>query len=708
MPDPGRNIFKHPDLKQMQSWVYESMWASREWRRQSWRCQELYDGGAAQWTQADWNDAKDAGITPITVNRTFPTLNLVLGYQILNQFDVIAKGRTYADTELGNIMSEGIQFVTDQCGGQFLIQEAFRDAIIPGIGCLAPGLNSDPRKEKVMYERLDWKETNWDPFSSPWWSPERTRYVYKQRWMDLDDLKVLFWEKRKEIEEQFHEFTSKVSRYNDIVDFEDEGAWVEEHIKSLSGTDWTDEQRRRVRPIELWYPIPEKALFALFADGRYIELKDDMPLSMQYQIVQSSQQVVSSIVRKMKVCTFFGDVILQQVPSPFPHDQFPVVPFVGYIDRYGFPYGVPFQIEGMQEEVNKRRSMAMALLKSRRVYAEQDAAPDPAGLERLYEEANKLDGFMVLKPGAMGQGKFKIVENSELAPSQVNLMASTENEINEIVGANLAAMGYESNETSGIAIEKRQRQAAIVVAPLFENQRRSLKMLGEQTASNIQGFWTGEKVLRITDKLTSAERFVEINKMIQGPDGAYVVKNNIAQVRVDIIVSESPQTDTMREKNMEMIIEAVKKSPPETIPQLMFVFFELSSLPNKQQILAKIQPLLGVSPEDEEMTAEERKAKVIQELEAQRQQQQKQMAMEDAALQLELQQKELENAKLQAEIDEILSRSKESRAQTVAKIKKQNDDVKIKRFKSLIDLEKVRTERQKVQQEGRRGEAGTQ
>ena len=87
MTEKSKSIFTKPDIKQLQAWVYESMWASREWRAQSWRCQELYDGGKAQWTQADWDKAVDAGVDPLTVNRIFPTLNLVLGYQVLNQYD---------------------------------------------------------------------------------------------------------------------------------------------------------------------------------------------------------------------------------------------------------------------------------------------------------------------------------------------------------------------------------------------------------------------------------------------------------------------------------------------------------------------------------------------------------------------------------------------------------------------------------------------
>jgi Fe-S-cluster formation regulator IscX/YfhJ len=558
-----------------------------------------------------------------------------------------------------------------------------------------------------MIERLDWKEVNWDPFSGPWWSPKKTRYVYKQRWMDLEELKALFWEKRKEIDEQYTKFVGDGDSYHDYSEFEDEGAWVEEHIRELSQSNWTDEQRKRVRPVEMYYPVWQRSLFALFNDGRYIELTDEMPMSTQYQIIMSAQEVVSSIVRKMRVCSFFGDVELQEMASPFPHDDFPLVPLVGYIDRYGFPYGIPMQVEGMQEEVNKRRSMAMALLKSRRVMAETDAADDADGLDRLYEEANKLDGFMKLKSGAIGQNKFKIVENAELAPSQVALMSSTENEINEIVGANLASMGYESNETSGVAIQSRAKQTGIVIARVFENLRRSMKRVGDQTTANIQGYWKAEKVLRITDRLTGAERFVEINKKIQTEDGSYSIKNNISQAKFDTIVSESPQTDTVREKNMEMIIEAVKKSPPEVIPHLMITFFELSSLPNKQQILAKIQPLLGVSPEDEEMSHEERKAKVLKELEAQQQQQQKETQVQDAGIQLELEGKELENEKIQAEIDEIRSRIKTNRAKTVSDMKKKLDDTKIKRAGTVIDLKNAQTQRWKVAKEGEKTNDGT-
>jgi len=175
-------------------------------------------------------------------------------------------------------------------------------------------------------------------------------------------------------------------------------------------------------------------------------------------------------------------------------------------------------------------------------------------------------------------------------------------------------------------------------------------MLGERIVAGIQKEWTGPKMLRVTDRLTGADKFLEINKRVE--DG---IKNNVTQGRYDLIVSEAPKSDTVREKNMNLIIEWVKKSPPEVIPHLMNIAFEMADLPNKEQFLEKIKPLLGYDPLEEDMSADERKEKLIEQLEAEKQAQAKQAELEDVTIGLEINKKRLENAKIEAEITKIMS-----------------------------------------------------
>lgn len=622
------------EIKSLLDHVKEAKLFADMWRPESWRDQEMYDG--KQWTDEMEEEALEKGIDPITINRTFPVVNLILGSQTMNKFDMVAKGRTIKDSELSQTVSEGLQFVMDQNGGEHLISEAFGNQVIPGFGCLYVGENSDPRRERIAVRYRDWKEIWWDPFGSPWFDPQSCRYVFYQKWINVDDLKAAYPKYAKDVEDKFENLTEE--GYTGIYD---EAQRVEEARRQ-----WASKAQRRVRPVEFWYTKYEQAVFARFLDGRVIEIQDAMPVNQQYEMIRSSQEVIKATIKRMHVATFLHDLILDDKPSPYKHDQFPFVPFVCYVDRFGCPYGVPRQIRGQNIEVNKRRSMAMALLSKRRTLMEEGAVPKGREQE-TFEEANKPDGFILLGPNKMNS--IKIEEQAEFAATQMRILESSEREILELSGANPEVMGYESNAITGRAIDKRVTQGNIVTAPIFNNLRRSMATLGKLVVALMQGYWTSEKVLRITDRLTGAEKFVEINKQIR-TDGGITILNDITQGVYDIIISLAPMTDTVRERNMEMLIEWVKKSPPEIIPHLVHAAFEMSNLPNKDSILQKLKPVLGIDPREEDLSPQQIKEKIIQELESQQQAQQEMMALEKQKVELEIEGMALENKRLEAEI----------------------------------------------------------
>lgn len=634
---------KAPDINTLLAWIYEAQTASQEWRAESWRDCEMYDGH--QWNAAELAAAKDISVDPITVNKIFPTVELIKGTQSTNRLNIIAKGRTQKDSELGNIMSEGIQYVLDQNGGQGMISNAFANAIVPGIDYLQVGVNHDPRKEQLQIKARDWKTCWVDPFGDPWLDPLLTRYMFFARWMDMDTLAAAFPEKDKEIRAQFSDLSGD---NRDSASFMmDEATDIEMARQGLSSGAWVQTDRKRCRPVEIWFPVWEQATFAVFADGRVLELDDKADSMEQFQMVQEAQSVTRAVVQKMRTATVFGKVELDKRRSELNHDRFPVVPFIGYLDRFNLPFGVPRQIRGQNIEVNKRRSMALAMLYKRRLTVENDIVNTPEEMDSVFKEANKLDGVVRVKSGALGQNKIKAEDHMDKIGAQINLMQMSENEIQQISGANNEMMGYGSNANSGTAITKRQEQGATITAPLFSNQRRSLKMLGELVVAGMQNEWTQEKVLRITDSLSGAEKFVVLNE--RTAEGT--VKNNISQGRYDLVVSEAPQTDTIREQNMQMIIAWIQKSPPEVIPHLMQIAMELSDIPNKDQILARLKPILGIEPGTEEMTAEEIQQHAIEQMQTQAEGQAKQAKQADTVVELETEKLALENQKLAVEIE---------------------------------------------------------
>lgn len=589
-------------LKQLISWAGEAQLAHQAWRAESWEDYEFRDG--KQWTASDLARMEKKGIRALTINRIFPILNLLQGHFLNNMPINIVKGRTKDDNELGQVMSEAIMYVGDNCDGSLHKKKAFEHQTTTGIGCLGTGFNPDPRKEKVHYYPINWYSIWWDPYATPWMRKESCRYAFTAEWSDLANLAALFPEKEKELTEEFSYLGSDTF----VPDVLDEGTQIEDMKKFLGSSSWVNTERKRVRPIEMWYSTFEKGFFAKLPNGTVIDLDALASPQEEYQVIQRASEVVTATVRKMRVATFLGNLRLQDVPSPYVHDEFPYVPYVGYLDRYDFPFGVPRQIKEQDSEVNKRRSMALSLLSSRRVTTEEDASSDP---NKTYTEANRQDGFIVMKKGKMD--RIKIEEMGQLAPAQMAMLEASEREMQEVAGSN--DVTPRPNVRSTGMMENQQATAATITASLLDNAKMSDKMLGDKLMSLIQNTWTDEKVLRVTDRVTGAEKFVALNeRFIDGT--AITIRNNITEAKFDLVSASAPMTDTMREKNMDTIFAAVQKAPPEAIGPLINLALELSDVPNKDQLLSQIRTATGMGNFDSNMSTQQREEMERQNAEA--------------------------------------------------------------------------------------------
>ncbi len=630
------------DIETFHAWVSEAMEAHIGWQRDSWEDYEFRDG--VHWRQEDANKLLEKGINPLTINRVFPVLNLIYGNYIRNQKDIIAKGRTKHDHELAQVASEGIQMVVDQNDGTAIQREAFQDSLVTGLGCVYTGFNSDPRRERVFLKQIPWYNVWWDKFSDPWLNTNNCRYVFTADWKDVEDVKMFFPEKSKEIDDAVAELSATTSHLSDDF-FDDIGTHVETFKSFLAAGTWSAPERQRVRPIEMWYTNIEPTWFAIMPDDRVFEL-DDYDISDQFNIIQSSREVVHAQVKKMRVATFLGRLILQDVPSPFPHAKYPFTPFIGYLDRYGRPFGIPRQIKEQNMEVNKRRTMGLALLNSRRTFVEKGAVEDP---NRTAEELARIDSFVEVNKGKMDG--IQVNDLTDLAQAQISFMQQSEGEIQEIVGANDESLGYNTPPQSGVSLEKKRQFSSTVTLSLMENAFRSQKILGEKILSLIQSSWTEEKVLRVIDRLSGVEKFVEINKRIQTEAGTIEIQNDLTQARFDLVVTTKEITDTMRDKNLDLLFSAINKAPPEAVAPLLNVAFEISDIPEKERILAKIRMATGLPDDMEDLSTDERKQLMEERKNQQQAEAERQSANEQMQTEADRRKTEAEIAKLNAQAE---------------------------------------------------------
>jgi hypothetical protein len=511
-------------------------------------------------------------------------------------------------------MTESLLYVRDENKAQALKIQAVKDMLTTGLGVLKTTLNSDPRKEIIQYKYIPWFLFNWDPHGSPDLDVLTTRYAFISPYVYLDDLKSMFPDKTKDIESVGTSLRDTESYVETLVEQYNSEYPVFNIAPDIS----------RVQVHEIWYTQLEKKTFS-FHQGQYVE----DPCGQ-----------CEAIVPQMYVATLLGDLVLQNKPSPFEHNEFPFAVYSAYLDRYYKPFGIVRQLRDPSIEVNKRRSMALALMSNRRVYVEEGAVEN---INRFYYEANRLDGLLITKPGKLGAAK--IEELANLSSGQLQLLDRSEQEIQETSGINDEALGQYSNKRSGAAIQKSIDQALTNLAEIFENVKRAELSLGSLTKGMIQQFWRGRKILRVTDRAVGTEKFIEVNS---GPH------NTLQDGNFDLVISANPLTDTAREKYLDTIYGAIQKAPAEAIGPLFALAIEIIDIPNKEQALDQIREATGVDPLDLSMTREERQQKVSQAVQAKQAHQDEMQQLATQKEQLMLRQEEAKARKFEAEAQAAL------------------------------------------------------
>jgi hypothetical protein len=229
-----------------------------------------------------------------------------------------------------------------------------------------------------------------------------------------------------------------------------------------------------------------------------------------------------------------------------------------------------------QREINKNRSQYSHIITTRRVFFETGALKDPLGAKK---EISRPDAWIELNQGALNMKRFQFSQDVAVAREHFEIMREAKQELQEVSGAVEEQMGQQTNARSGVAIEARQRQGATVNTEPFDNLRLTKRRMGELMLSMMRQYWTYEKVIRITDDQTGADKFVTFNQ---------AGKNMIAQGRYDIVVADHPETETTRQWMSRTLMDFASKMSPDIALPVMQVAFEMTDIPNKDAVVKKL------------------------------------------------------------------------------------------------------------------------
>jgi hypothetical protein len=284
--------------------------------------------------------------------------------------------------------------------------------------------------------------------------------------------------------------------------------------------------------------------------------------------------------------------------------------------------------------------------------------------------------YIEYKPKALGGQLAPPPQRQPMAdlPVGVLQMAMHANDdIKATTGIFDASLGARSNETSGIAIQRRDRQGETANYHYTDNLNITLRHVGRCIIDMWPRVYDGDRTLQImgSDGDVSA---VKINHPIpeheQKPDpktGAISrVLNDMTVGEYAVTVSAGPSYDTMRQEAVDGMIQTA-----QSWPKLMEIagdkVVRSMDWPMAQEIADRIEKTIPAelrkSPEDEDQEQAQIPAEVQQQL------QEYEQALQDAMQQIEAAKSGLQKAQLQADAQIEVARINAGSRQDVEEIK---------------------------------------
>lgn len=626
------------------------------WRRESDVCADYYDG---QQLDAETLMAmKDLGMAPIIENLTAPTIDAVLGLEAKTRLDwKIAAGGDERFAEVAEAMNVKMHESEAEAHADRACSDAFGAQVKVGLGWVEVARDHDPFRYPYRVEYVHRNEVFWDfrgkrPDTTDW------RYLIRKRWYDTDVLALVFQDKAELLTSSVHGWTGfdptmliDGGRSTGLaMDYARERGWT------IEEQEWRDTYRRRLCLSEVWYRRWIRGHVLKAPDGRVIEYDRTNPAHVE-AVAYNLVQVRSAVFSKVRLAWFVGPHKLADMASPYKHDKFPYVPFFGKReDMTGIPYGLIRAMKPLQDEVNARNTKMIWLLAAKRVTMTQGVTKDSPEVVR--QEAARPDALHVLDATKLAQGGvFKVETDFQLNAQQYNVLQDKRQAIKNVAGVYASFEGNQKGNISGIAANTMVEQSTQTLAEIMDNFMFARRQVGELLMSLIIEDMGDEETEVNIDNEINGTRKIKLNTKKQIEGGEIMLTNSVQQARLRVALSDVPSTASYRNQRLMMLTEITKSLPPNLQGLVLDFVMAATDLPERAEIVKRIRKALNLGEIEPPKTPEE--AQQMQQMQAEQQQA---AALQQRAVELDLNDKDARVRKTLAEADKIRAEAQQMEA----------------------------------------------
>ena len=621
------------------------------------KCDMYYRGD--QWDEFDMQELDDQGRPALTINTILPTINAVLGEQSTKKADITFKPRGGGNQEVADVLTKVYQQIADNNKLEWIENQVFSDGLIQDRGYFDVRIDfSDHIQGEVRIEAKDPLDILIDP-DAKHYDTRTWNEIFETKWMSIDEIEETYGQDKADRLRMLAETGTTLGA--DSMEFEEEryGDTDEYNYgQQYPGDPDSARMLRSIRVIERQYYKLKDCMYYLDpVTGDMRDVPQNWSKKKRETFAdQYGLDILSKTVRKVRWTVTADTVVLFDDWSPYKH--FTIVPYFPYFRR-GKPFGMVRNLLSPQEQLNKITSQELHIVNTTANSGWIVENGSLSGMTADDLEEHGAETGLVLEFNRGSTPPAKIPPN-QIPTGLDRLGQKAAANIKQISGITDAMLGQDSAEVSGVAIQAKQNRGSMLLQVPLTNLAKSRQYLAEAILGLIQGYYTEERVIQITDESDpyKPRRELRVNQMT--PEGQVI--NDLQLGEYDVVVSSAPARDNFDEMQFAEAISLRQVGVP--IPDDMIV--EYSHLSRKADVADRIRKMQGTGPLSPE-----------------------QIQMQKFQMEAQIRSTQLEIAKLEAEVANIQTMA----AVNVAKV----DQIETEPQLKIAELQsKLQTKREEL------------
>lgn len=561
-------------IERIKKWWTITENAYNPWAVQAQEDLNFYLGGERQWLSTDLEKLKAENRPALTYNHLLSLINLISGYQRQNRQDIKIFNRKGGTKAVAEILTEIIKHIHDNCYGDWEASMQFLMGIITGIGWLGININYDDDMVNgdIVLENISPFRVYPDPYFERY-DLSDAQFIFKTAWLPKSRIELIFPEKKEELDG----LDTVDTRDKQLIPYAEGDRY---HDAGSTTTGMTEIEKYRYRVKECWHKELEVVKLIVGLESGIVKPVDWPDAKIKALMKMNSQlRYIKRVKPVMHLTTSVGDVELQYTKDPMNGvTRYPLIPFFAYwLENQHF--GVITQLKDPQREINKRRSQVLHHLN-------QSANSGWIADDNAMTDWTVLEDFGG-KPGIIIKKKsgshLERISATSLSEGHLTLAREGKQDIRDVSGINqdLAGVPSQANQ-SGYLMELRRNQGLVATESIHDNFKLTQQILGRTLIDVIQKSkaYSKEEILSLV--IDGKVKEISINSKEEATGR---ILNDMTIGKYGVVVSQSPSSPTVRNRNMMTLVEAVKAGMP--IPPDILI--DASDLPMKDEIKTRMR-----------------------------------------------------------------------------------------------------------------------